>query len=248
MMITRSLDPRIAGALRYATLGCELRAEGETPPKIAGHGAVFDEPTELWPGYKEVIRPGAFAKTLAESDIRGLFNHEPSTILGRTKAGTLELAEDDRGLAYVIDPPPTRTVRDRVLIPMERGDLDGSSFSFSAIKAPETTDESGETLREIVEARLWDVSVVTFPQYPTADAGLRAEIQVRAALQLGRADVSTVAAILEAAGLTAEEFRARMGLGSEIPTGPGPGPVTSPKARGELEILFRRLDLMRREV
>jgi HK97 family phage prohead protease len=204
---------------------------------------VFDVATELWPGYEEIVRPGAFAKTLQEKDVRALFNHDWNFILGRSSAGTLELSEDDTGLAYRITPPSSGTLADLVLEPMRRGDLDGSSFAFRAIKAPETTDEEGRTLREIVEAELIDVSVVTFPQYPEADAALRAEIQLRAALQVGRADDRTVSAILEAAGLTPTDFRSRLAEILEQTPGGGSDPVTAARSAGELEILRLRLDL-----
>jgi HK97 family phage prohead protease len=242
----REVDPEVRGAIRYYTPGLELRVEGEgddATPEIVGHGAIFDTPTELWPGYEEVIRPGAFRKTLLEADVRALFNHDWNYVLGRSSAGTLALEEDDRGLAYRITPSSSGIVRDLVLEPMRRGDLDASSFAFRAVKAPETTDAEGRTLREIQEAELVDVSVVTFPQYAEAEATLRAEIAIRSAAQVGRADDRTVQAILESLGLTPEEFGSRMGAPLETSPAGGGGPVSPAQGGSELELLRMRLDL-----
>jgi phage head maturation protease len=53
---------------------------------------------------------------------------------------------------------------------MKRGDLNEMSFAFAAIK--DNFDNSGEN-REVNEARLFDVSVVTYPANPWAGAKLR---------------------------------------------------------------------------
>ncbi|MDN8705120.1 HK97 family phage prohead protease, partial [Staphylococcus aureus] len=63
-------------------------------------------------------------------DVRGLFNHDPNYILGRTTAGTLSLSVNERGLVYDITAPDTQTIRDLVLAPMQRGDINQSSFAF----------------------------------------------------------------------------------------------------------------------
>ena len=68
----------------------EVRAEqqGEQPTRIIGYGSVFNSRSEpLW-GFREIIKPGAFDDVLGD-DIRGLFNHDPNFILGRSASGTL---------------------------------------------------------------------------------------------------------------------------------------------------------------
>ncbi len=47
-------------------------------------------------------------------------NHDPNYVLGRNKSGTLELDEDDIGLAVEIDPPETQWSKD-LQVSMERG-------------------------------------------------------------------------------------------------------------------------------
>ena len=64
---------------------------------IEGYFAVFDSPYTLWDDATEIVKPGAFAGCLS-GDIRALIDHDTRLVLGRTKAGTLELREDARGL------------------------------------------------------------------------------------------------------------------------------------------------------
>ncbi|MGK4327983.1 HK97 family phage prohead protease [Lonsdalea quercina] len=155
----------------------EVRAEqqGDAPAHILGYGSVFNSRSEpLW-GFREVIKPGAFDDVLTD-DVRGLFNHDPNFILGRSAAGTLSLSVDDRGLRYDITAPETQTIRDLVLEPMRRGDVNQSSFAFRVARDGEHwyEDEEGIVIREISRfSRLFDVSPVTYPAYQEADSGVR---------------------------------------------------------------------------
>lgn len=155
----------------------EVRAEQRTdePTRILGYGSVFNSRSEpLW-GFREIIKPGAFDDVLND-DVRGLFNHDPNFILGRSAAGTLSLSVDDRGLRYDITAPDTQTIRDLVLAPMVRGDINQSSFAFRVAHDGENwyQDDEGIVIREISKfSRLFDVSPVTYPAYQEADSGVR---------------------------------------------------------------------------
>src|ERR1700728_2523684 len=86
------------------------RSDGTS--EICGYGAVFYDGTPdteypMWPGAVERIMPGAFDRALREDDVRGLFNHDPNLLLGRTASGTMRLRVDDVGLWYSIDPAMT---------------------------------------------------------------------------------------------------------------------------------------------
>ncbi len=148
--------------------------------RIVGVAALYYDGTprteyEMWPGYVERIRPGAFAGLLKEgTDTMGLFNHDPSQILGRTTAKTLRLTSKRRGLLYEIDPPDTQTGRD-VVENLRNGNITGSSFSFTIGKDKVTTDEDRDVMvREIIKVeRLFDVGPVTYPAYENTEAGLR---------------------------------------------------------------------------
>lgn len=109
-------------------------------------------------------------------DVRGLFNHDPNFILGRSSAGTLSLSVDERGLRYDIVAPDTPTICDLVLSPMLRGDINQSSFAFRVARDGESwyEDDEGIVIREITRiSRLYDVSPVTYPAYQDADSGVR---------------------------------------------------------------------------
>lgn len=158
----------------------EVRAvEPETDaPQITGYAAVFNSPSEEieeW-GFRftELIRPGAFNKTLKEADIRALVNHDPNYVLGRNTAGTLALTEDKRGLAVNITPPDTQWARD-LQSSMRRGDVNQMSFAFRVVKERFTEDntDTKRVLRELLEVQLFDVSVVTYPAYPATSAAVR---------------------------------------------------------------------------
>ena len=130
---------------------------------IVGYAAVFNEWSQPLGFFKERIRPGAFKKTLEESDVRALFNHDPNYVLGRNTAGSLDLKEDKQGLRFSINPPATQWAND-LQVSVKRGDIDQASFGFEAIK--DDWDHKSEPMeRELIEVRLFDVSVVTYPAY-----------------------------------------------------------------------------------
>jgi HK97 family phage prohead protease len=161
------------------TVTVEERAGGKK--KLCGHAAVFNQETVIGGWFREIILPGAFTDTIQEDDQRALFNHDSNFVLGRKSAGTLELSEDQRGLAIEITPPDTQLVRDMVISPIERGDINQMSFSFRIKKDKDGKDgviwEEGEEgmldIRKIKRAQVYDVSPVTFPAYNGTDIALR---------------------------------------------------------------------------
>lgn len=167
--MSKQMEKRI---FNLSEIKVEKRGESNAPV-ISGHAAVFDVLTDMW-WYREKISAGAFTKAIKTSDTRALFNHDSNWILGRNKSGTLTMNEDDTGLAVEINPPDTQLVRDMVLTPMERGDLNQMSFAF-IVTDEEWEEKKGEipvrTIKEVDP--LYDVSVVTFPAYPTTDAKVR---------------------------------------------------------------------------
>ena len=160
------------------------RKEGE-PLRFEGYAAKFNTLSEdLW-GMKEKIAPGAFTETIQKADVRALLNHNPNYVLGRTKAGTLELEEDEKGLRMVNTPPDTQWVRD-LAISVERGDIDQMSFGFRTIK--DSWDESKKIpVRTLEQVDLKDVSIVTFPAYKTTKVQTR-ELMAQDGLDLDTID------------------------------------------------------------
>jgi len=167
----RRFLPSAAAAIR-----AEARADGQGE-KITGVAAVYYRAGDAGTEYElyrgmcgrivERIMPGAFDRALKEAhDVRGLFNHNPSQILGRTKSGTLRLSLDAAGLRYEIDPPDTQAGRD-TLTSIKRGDVTGSSFSFWAKRVVWIQEEETD-IRQIEDVDLLDVAPVTFPAYQGA--------------------------------------------------------------------------------
>jgi HK97 family phage prohead protease len=158
----------------------EKRGDGDqAQPIISGYAAVYfreDDPDTVFqirPGMTERIAPGAFDEAIRSDDVRGLFNHDPNMILGRTSAGTMRLSADATGLRYEIDPPDTGTGND-VRTAIKRGDVTGSSFSFDVLESGWIDNEDGTMIRVIRKARLYDVGPVTFPAYESTSAMARA--------------------------------------------------------------------------
>ena len=147
----------------------ELRVAGDASPKITGYAAVFDTWADIGGWFRESIKAGAFAKTIQEADVRALWNHDQNYVLGRNKAGTLRLHEDSKGLAVEIDPVQTTWAAD-LMTSMKRGDVNQMSFGFEMIRQ-EVNYEKDE--RTLLEVKLYDVSVVTMPAYPTTTAQVR---------------------------------------------------------------------------
>jgi uncharacterized protein len=171
---------------RRTLCGAEMRvadAEGDSPKRtLVGYAAVFDQPTDAmsWFGFREVVRKGAFANAVLTNDVRALLNHDPNLILGRNKAGTLRLSEDDRGLRIEVDLPETSYAVD-LLETVKRGDLDQMSFGFRAVKERWTTNDGDNLdLRELLEVELFDVSPVTFPAYPQTTIAQKRDLEAMA--------------------------------------------------------------------
>lgn len=152
--------------------GAEFRAEisGDT---LAGRAVVFGAHAEVRGGW-EAIAPGAFDAALAaRQDVKALFNHDPSKVLGSTKAKTLRLETDAAGLAFEVDLPDTSYARDlRELI--SRSDITGMSFGFIPGADRWSRAPDGRQLRTYTSMkRLLDVSPVTYPAYDGTEVYLR---------------------------------------------------------------------------
>jgi uncharacterized protein len=151
---TRSLQTNITAT----------RAEQENEMYIEGYFAVFNTETELWRGAFESIAPEAFDETLS-NDIRALINHDTNLVLGRNKAGTLELKVDSRGLWGRIKINPNDTDAVNLYERVKRGDVDQCSFGFNILEEDVEYREDGTVKWTLKKVELHEVSVVTFPAY-----------------------------------------------------------------------------------
>jgi HK97 family phage prohead protease len=225
----------------------EVRGVDDGARQIVGYAAVFNSPTTIrgaFGDYTERIRPGAFAKTIQEADVRALFNHNENFVLGRNKSGTLRLSEDAVGLRMEIDLPDTSYARD-LMASMGRGDINQSSFAFSPIaqewQRAQSVDQIDE--RTLNEVRLYDVSVVTYPAYPDTTSAVRqASFDPLAMRALARFErVQT---------LDVEDVEALRQLVRSIETSLGPEnhPESEPPVGHSLELLRRKLAILEKEI
>ena len=153
-------------------------ADGQSR-KIIGYGSIFNSPANIgW--FDEEVAPGCFSDSIADDDIRCLFNHDPNLILGRNKANTLVLREDARGLYYENMVPDTTVGRDTVTS-IQRGDVTGCSFSFQTLKDAWDRTNPDHPKRTLIKARVFDVGPVTFPAYPDTTVAARSLESDRAA-------------------------------------------------------------------
>lgn len=169
---------------RFTSGRVEVRAEGEgQPKKVRGYAAVYNQESENLGTdryqFREVIEPGAFDDVLKD-DVRALFNHNPNLILARSKngEGTLKIGVDDVGLWYEFEAPDTQAGRD-LMVSLERGDVDQSSFGFEVTREGQKWEETADGDKTIMKrtimkvSRLHDVSPVTYPAYPDTTVALR---------------------------------------------------------------------------
>ena len=141
---------------------------------IAGYFAVFNSIYEIAQGMTESIAPGAFAKTIS-GDIRALVNHDTTLVLGRTKAGTLTLTEDSRGLYGDILINPNDVDAMNAYERVKRGDVDQCSFGFDIVDQETEFREDGSVHWTIKEVTLYEVSMCTFPAYAETNISARSK-------------------------------------------------------------------------
>lgn len=169
----------------------EVREEGDGMV-FEGYAAVFDSPSQPLP-FIEKIERGAFSRSLrSRNDIKLLWNHDTSAVLGSTRAKTLTLTEDDRGLRVRGVLPNTTAGRDAAEL-LRRGDVDAMSFGFTVIKDAWSSDGSERTLKSV---RLHEVSIVAFPAY-TGTAGTTSVRNLEKVAERAQVDADALSAALE---------------------------------------------------
>lgn len=169
--------------------------DGSKGRTITGYAAKFDtwsEPIYGW--FVEKIARGAFEKT-DMSDVIMVFNHDISGVLARTTSGTLKLSVDETGLRFEFEAPDT-TLGNDMLELVKRGDISKCSFKF-VVETDEWRYADDNNKLEYDErtvkaiARLYDVSLVTYPAYKDTEASVREHLEQRKREALAPAKVDT---------------------------------------------------------
>lgn len=162
---------RVERQLRSIPAKFETREE-DGKKSIEGYFAVFNSNYEIGPGMSESIAPGAFSDSVS-GDIRALINHDTTLVLGRTKAHTLTLREDEHGLWGRVDINPNDSDAMNLYERVTRGDVDGCSIGFD-IKEEETEfRDDGSVHWTIRDVELYEVSACTFPAYTETNISAR---------------------------------------------------------------------------
>lgn len=165
----------------------------ETPDGMVfeGYASVFNSRSENLGGFTEFVAPGAFTRSLkSRNDVKLLWNHDAGQVLGSTRAKSMTLVEDARGLKVSATLPNTSLGRDTAEL-IRTGIIDSMSFGFNVIKDSWNAEGNERTLHSV---RLFEVSIVAFPAY----AGTAGSTSVRSIEKLAkRAEVNM--AELEAA-------------------------------------------------
>lgn len=169
--MTQQREVRVA-VEAWPTADLEIRADGDGMT-FHGYAAMFNSLSEDLGGFRERIEPGAFTRTLKrDRNIRMFLNHNADNLLATTRAKTLSLVEDDKGLRVEAALPDTTLGRDTAAL-LRRGDIDSMSFAFQAAEKGQRWSEDG-TERTLTEVRLFEVSPVTgWPAYQSTSASVR---------------------------------------------------------------------------
>ena len=152
----------------------EFTTRDDENPTIEGYFAVFNSLYEIAPGMTESVAPGAFQRTIS-GDIRALTNHDTTLVLGRTKAHTLELREDEHGLWGKISINPKDADAMNLYERVKRGDVDQCSFGFEIVSENTDVREDGSMHWTITDVNLFEVSACTFPAYQETNIAARSQ-------------------------------------------------------------------------
>jgi HK97 family phage prohead protease len=205
---------------------------------FSGYAAVFNSDSEPLP-FTERILPGAFRKSLrSRNNVRMYLNHDSSMLLATTRAKTLRLEEDERGLKVDADLPDTTVGRDLSTL-IKRGDVDSMSFGFSVPARGDKWSDDGN-VRELKEVKLYEVSVVTgFPAYAATSASVRSVDTLAQRAQVD-ADKLAVAITMLESGSELDDDQA--GLLSDVVAKLRKQPEAAPSRIG---VLQKQLDLLK---
>lgn len=141
---------------------------------IEGYFVVYDTEVKIFDGYYEQIARGALDESIANDDIRCLFNHDTGFVLGRTGNNTVILKSDDKGLYATVEINPNDRQAVDVYERVKRGDIATCSFGFYEKESDPTTTDNGLVMHNIVtKAKVFEISVCPFAAYEDTEITAR---------------------------------------------------------------------------
>lgn len=195
--------PALEEVLRSKSFTSEATdSDGRT---LVGYAAVFGESTRINSTYEgvfdEVIKPGAFKRSLASRVPKMQFDHGNHPLIGSIPIGTItDIREDPHGLhveARISDNWLMQPIRDAIA----EGSVDGMSFKFEVVQQ-EWHDKQGKRIsdpkeiqrmitdppasgaltRTLVEVRIPEAGPVVWPAYQGTEVSVRAREAARSIL------------------------------------------------------------------
>ena len=158
--------------IRHLFTDAQLETRDDSEPTIEGYFSVFGPEYHITDDISEVVEPTAFHLD-RDTDVRALVNHDTTLVLGRTKAGTLTLAVDERGLHGVVKVNPADPQAMGCYERVKRGDVSQCSFGFNVLSRTVERREDGRALFRLNDVQLFEVSVCTFPAYEDTEISAR---------------------------------------------------------------------------
>ena len=159
----------------------EIRAADPAGPSgmvLEGRPIVYGVPTTINDPagkFTEVIERGALDGA-DMGDCHLFYNHDANRVpLARTPR-TMQLKVGPAGLDMVAELPDTPGARD-VYEAVKRGDLSGMSFAFTVPEGGDSYDRETNTRTIHRIAKVYEVSVVPFPAYPSTSVEARAQMR-----------------------------------------------------------------------
>lgn len=145
--------------------------------RLDGFAIVFNALSLDLGGFREQIAPEAVDRAINNGeDVRALFDHDAGKVLGRTRAGTLTLKKEGKGLRAIIEPDLGISYASDVVRSVARGDISGMSFGFRVL-ADAWDYEGTVPIRTVLDMDLAEVSVVSWPAYTQTTIQARGNVQ-----------------------------------------------------------------------
>jgi HK97 family phage prohead protease len=170
------------------TRSFELRASADEGV-LTGRAVAYNTLSSPMPShekgvmFREQVKPGAFAKSLASDDQTADFNHDDKSLpLGRKSAGTLKLVDSPTGLDFRIQLDAKQQAHRELYSAVKRGDVRSCSWAFvpndDGEKWSEDPEQRGQFIRTLTSCKLFAISIVNNPAYPVGTS-----VSARAAVQ-----------------------------------------------------------------
>jgi len=169
-----------------------IRRNPDGTRSAEGYFATFGTLSHKLP-WREVLLKGCFAESLRTQAVACLKDHNWEQLLGKSQNNTLSVAEDGKGLRFVVKLPDGVSYSDDLVALMERGDATECSFAFTVDPSDPDAEEwsqlpNGDILRSIKRCTVYEGSILTgapaaFPNTEAVLRSLSCPAEIKAALR-----------------------------------------------------------------